>query len=293
MFSNLRLALVILGGLAAHALTLAATTTDPLAEARRLLDSGQWTKAHAAYTALATADPALAEAQRALGLIALHRKEPATAVAHLECACALEPQSSDNARLLGDAYGLAATKAGLLSKLGWARKCKAACERAVALDPTNVEARWALMQYLLQAPGLAGGSFALAHEQAAAILPLDPGTGRFAQANVFAAEGKIEAAFAPYASLLTAEPADYTALHQFGQLCLLTGKRGPEGLAALQKCLTMTPPRQAANHVTVHWMIGRLHEARGDPPAARAAYQAALALDAYFPPALAALAKLP
>lgn len=274
------------------ALARAAADTPELEAARALFESGQLTKAQEAFTSLAAADPALAEAQRYLGWIALRREEPATAVKHLERACLLDSTSSNYAQQLGDAYGLAATKAGLLSKLGWARKCKAAFERAVALDPKNIDARWALMEYFKQAPSIAGGSFALAHAQAEAIIALNPGAGRFAKAGVLVGEGKTDAAFALYDGLLTAEPADYAALSQFGQLCKLTGKHCAEGIAALQKCLTMTPPRHEIRPVAVHAIIGRLHELRGDKEAARASYQTALALDSYFAPAAAALAKL-
>lgn len=278
--------------LASNVLALAAADPAELAAACDLFESGQLTKAHATFSTLAAADPALAEAQRYLGWIALRRNDPTAAVKHLERACALDPSSSTYAQQLGDAYGLAANKAGLLSKMGWARKCKAAFERAIALDPKNVDARWALMEYFKQAPGIAGGSFALAHAQAEAILALNPSAGRFAKAGVLAGEGKIDEAFALYDGILTAETGDYAALSQFGQLCKLTGKRCSEGVVALQKCLTMTPPRSEPRHVAVHGFIGRLHEILGDKAAARAAYQAALALDPYFAPATEALAKL-
>ncbi len=273
---------------------IAVTAADPaeLAAACDLFESGQLTKAHTTFSALAAADPTLAEAQRYLGWIALRRNEPTAAVKHLERACVLDPTSSTYAQQLGDAYGLAATKAGLLSKLGWARKCRAAFERAIALDPKNIEARWGLMEYFKQAPGIAGGSFALAHAQAEAIFALNPSTGRFAKAGVLVGEGKIDEAFTLYDGILTAEPGDYAALSQFGQLCRLTGKRSADGIAALQKCLTLPTPRHETRHVAVQGIIGRLHEILGDKAAARAAYQAALALDPHFAPASEALAKL-
>ena len=279
--------------LSAGTLALAAVDPARVQQARALFNAGKLAEAQTAFAALAAEDPRVPEAQRHLGLIALRRNDADTAVKFLERACILDPTSGETVQQLGDAYAVSAMKAGVFSKFGWARKCKTAYEKAVELDPKNIGTRWSLMEYYKQAPGFVGGSFARAHEQAEAITKLNPGAGRFAKAGVLAAEKKFDEAFAPYAGVLAAEPADYAALHQFGQLALATNQRCADGIKALEKCLAIPPPPDEPGHAVIQAIIGRLHEILGDKAAARAAYQAALALDASFAPAAEALKKLP
>lgn len=148
------------------------------------------------------------------------------------------------------------------------------------------------MEYYKQAPGVAGGSHAKAHEQAEAIAKFNPGAGRWAKATIFAAEKKYDEAFAPYQAALAAESADYAALSQFGQLVRTTGQRLDDGVAALNRCLAMPAPPNEASHARLNFLLGQLHEKRGDPASARTAYESALALEPSFKPAKVALAKL-
>ena len=278
--------------ISASTLMLAAVDPARLQQAHALFDQGKLLEAKTAFSAIAAEDPNLVEAQRFLGLIALRRNEADEAVRFAERAWALDPSSGENAHLLGDAYGVSAMKAGIFAKIGWARKCKAAYEKAVALDPKNIGFRWSLMEYYIQAPGFIGGSIASAHEQADQIAKLSSGAGRFAKSEVFAVEKKFDEAFAPYIGVLAAEPPDYAALDQFGRLALITNQHCADAIKALQKCLTLPAPAYEPNHVAVQYLIGRLHELLGDKVAARATYRAALALDASFTPATDALKHL-
>lgn len=265
---------------------------EALAAAKKLFETRQDIDATAAFSRLASDDPKAAAPQFYLGMLALRRSDPKSAVEFLERAVQLEPSSVTNQLRLGDAYGMQAMKAGLFSKMGLAKKCRAQYEKAVELGPENVEARWSLMEYYKQAPGFAGGSFEKAHEQADAIAKFNPGAGRFAKATIFAAEKKYDAVFAPYANALSAEPADYGLLNQLGRLAQMTGQHLEDGAAALQKCLTLTPGANEPSHTWLSLALGQIQEKRGDPVAARRAYEGALAIDANFKPAKEALARL-
>ena len=126
-------------------------------EANELYRAKRYAEARTAFEQVLAAEPGNADAAYHLGDLALLRGAPQEAIEWLEKATALAPKSSEYARELGDAYGLAAEKAGLFSKLGFARKCQAAYERAVALNPEDVEARYSLFTFFRQAPSIAGG----------------------------------------------------------------------------------------------------------------------------------------
>ncbi len=72
----------------------------------------------------------------------------------------------------------------------------------------------------------------------------------------------------------------------------MTGQRIDQGLVNLRKCLTMPVPDGQPGIAPVNWRIGNLLEKKGDKAGARAAYEAAIAIDPTFVRALEDLRKL-
>jgi len=81
-----------------------------------------------------------------------------SALDRIQQAVALEPANSGFQHLLGKCYGRLAERANPLSAYSLAKKTRAALEKAVELDSSNVEALKDLMEYYRQAPGFLGGS---------------------------------------------------------------------------------------------------------------------------------------
>jgi tetratricopeptide (TPR) repeat protein len=235
-----------------------------------------------------------AAAQEAAALGARHLAEGNAdgAVKAWEKAVELEPDNGEYRRQLGDAYGLAAQKAGMLGKMSLGKKCLAAYEKAVALEPENLESRSSLMAVYQQAPAMMGGGIEKAREQATAIKKLNATRGCIAHAILHIGEEKYAEAFAELDQALENEPGSYSALYQLGRTAALSGDRIDRGIEALTKCLVQTPPPGAPAHDAANWRLGNLWEKKGDKPAARAAYQAALAIKPDYKPALDSLKKL-
>ncbi len=164
----------------------------------------------------------------------------------------------------------------------------------MALDPKNLNARSSLMTVYQQAPSMMGGGMAKAYEQAAAIKQLDATRGRLAFATLHAADKQYDLAFAEFDEVLKATPDNYVALYQVGKLAATSGQFLDRGLAALRRCLELPVPDVSGTpgHAAAHWRIGHILEKKHDPAGARAAYQAAVKLDATFTQAAAALKKL-
>lgn len=234
-----------------------------------------------------------AGAPASLGAAYIAKGDAESAIAAYEKAVELEPGSSELHRRLGEAYGLAAQKAGTFTRLGWARKMRAAYEKAVELDPANLDARSGLMGFYQMAPGVMGGGLDKAYAQAAEIKRLDAVRGRIAYALLCIGEKKYADARTEIDEALRLEPQNYAALFQTGRLAALTGDQPDRGLAALQRCLALTPPSGAPGHEAAHWRLGNIHERKGDKAAARAAYQASLRINPQFTQAVESLAKLP
>lgn len=273
---------------------LASAAVDPAAfnAAVGLYGQRKPLEAQKAFEALAATDAGNADVQFYLGRIALQHDDHEKAVAYLEKAVALAPGDARYHHRLGDAYGRSAQKAGMFSKMGLAGKCRAAYEKAVELDPKSIDARFSLLGFYQQAPGIVGGGLDKALAQAQEIKRLDAARGRMAIAGVYVIEKKYAAAFAEFDEALREKPGDYAALFQTGRLAAITGERLAGGLAALRQCLAQTPPENQPGHAAAHWRIGNILEKQNDRPGARAAYEAALKVDPKFPQAIESLKKL-
>ncbi|HET7535600.1 MAG TPA: tetratricopeptide repeat protein [Candidatus Didemnitutus sp.] len=271
---------------------IAAPDSPLKTEVTTLFRGGKWDEARAVCEKALAADPKNAEAQFYLGMSYLSRNDYEHATPELEKATELAPTNSEYFRRLGEAYGSTAQNAGLFSKMSWAKKCKAAFEKAVELDPKNIRARQSLMDYLRQAPGIAGGSMEQAYVQAAEIQKLDLNQGRIAYATLYVVEKKYNEAFAIYEDVLKQKPDDYAALYAIGRLSAVSGERLDQGVDALKKCLAAKAPDGQPGPAPVNWRLGNIWEKKGDKAAAKSAYEAALAVDPNFSQAADALKKL-
>src|ERR1700674_1355847 len=79
-------------------------------------------------------------------------------------------------------------QAGIFKGMGLAHRFKEEAEKAVALDPNNVDAREDLMEYYFDAPGIAGGDKKKAWATAEEIGRIDTTRGLLAQASLAAKE---------------------------------------------------------------------------------------------------------
>ena len=193
---------------------------------------------------------------------------------------------------LGDAYGTAAGKAGLLSQIGLAKKCQAALEHSIALNPDNLPARNGLVTYYRQAPTFVGGGMSKAYEQAAEIKKRDPVMGAAVYGQLYLSEKKYEDAFAVFENVLQTAPDNYISLYSIGRTAAQTGLRLDRGEACLRRCLELTPGKNEPGPAAVQWRLGNIAEKRGALEAARLDYETALKVDPNFKQAAESLAKL-
>jgi len=101
-----------------------------------------------------------------------------------EKAVAAEPGSSDYRLWLGRASGRRAETSSFLTAPGRASRARQNFEKAVELDPRNLEAINDLFEYYLEAPGFLGGGLEKASALARRIGELDPAEHHYAQARL-------------------------------------------------------------------------------------------------------------
>ena len=107
------------------------------------------------------------------------------AIRELERASQIQPANGLYHLWLGRAFGKKAEHTAFFAALGPARRVLKEFEAAVSLSPTDTHARFDLMEYYLEAPGLIGGGRDKALVQAGQIDQLDRRLGFVARARVW------------------------------------------------------------------------------------------------------------
>ncbi len=283
-------------------------------------------KALVSAEALAKAEPKNAEAWILLTRARLQSSQAEAAVESAEKAVKFAPNNSQSYFWLGNAYGSRVGQVGMFSQMSMAPKIRDAFEKTVALDPNNLDAREALLQYYLQAPSVVGGGKDKANAQVGEIAKRDVARGHLARAQIFMSEKNTAAALKSYEAAYAAKPSDKnirmalgvgyqmaerwndafkhfrawttqdekvgSAWYQIGRTSALSGLQLDEGIAALQKYLGMPHAANDPQNKNAYHRLGQLYAKAGKKAEAKAALQAALKLDPKFADAKAELAKL-
>ena len=128
------------------------------------------------------------------------------AVANLEKAIGQDSFNSDYYDWLGRAYGRLAEQSSFMSALGYAKKTVRAFERAVELDPSNLEALSDVFEYYLQAPGMVGGGLDKAENIARRFAGLNAAEYHWARARLAEKRRDFETAEREFRAALAADP---------------------------------------------------------------------------------------
>ena len=202
------------------------------------------------------------------------------------------PNSAEAHYWLGAVYGQQAMAAGIFSKMGFAKKVKLEFEKAAALDAKHIEARFGLLQFHLQAPGIAGGDADVAKQMAVELANIDVVSGHRARATLkfndkdeaggmaeLYSALKVNPAHAdtlaqvlgyldskkraldaePYIKAgLAAAPADPKVHYQAVKFAALTGKNAPEALVLANSILLIKPLPQGINLAGAHYRRAQL-----------------------------------
>jgi tetratricopeptide (TPR) repeat protein len=272
----LRTSLAVVLLVAAGGSALAETALD---RAVALFEKRQYTEAAGLLAPLVTAEPDNARAHAYYGMaLANGQGDLDGAIAQLEKAVALDSKSSRYQVWLGSVYSSRASSAGMFKAASLAGKARAAFERAVDLDPTSVEARQALLEYYLAAPGIVGGSVTRARDEAAEIAALDARSGRLAEARIAEHEKEWPAAEKAYRAALAIKEDDAGTHNQLGYMLLRQGKND-EAVTEFRRYVELAP-----DDANAHDSLGEGLLAAGKAEDAAASYRKALELNPKFAP---------
>jgi tetratricopeptide (TPR) repeat protein len=325
---SLKLASIGAMALCCASLAARAAANDSTAEiqaAQRQFNAGNYAAAISTLQSAVAQNSSGAEAYYWLGRSYYEVSDFDSAVTQAEKAVSLDPKNSLYHQWLGRIYG---GKADRDRSFSLAKKVKKEFEDAVALNPSNLEARRDLEEYCLDAPWIVGGNKDEALEQVNAIAAADPVQGHLARAvydrealkKTDEAENEIQQVVAakpakidPYLEVAgffqtLNKPDDMRAAIQAGaaispndaRLAYYRGVAGvlsatdlPAAERDLKSYLASTPDRSDwPPHAAAREWLGRLYETQGKRADAAEQYRAALQLDPKRKEARARLAKL-
>jgi tetratricopeptide (TPR) repeat protein len=309
MISRLsRVLLILLTVVAAISLSWADT-------AKELLVAGRIDDAIAELNGRISASPGDAESDNLLCRAYFAVEDWDRAEFSCRKAAELAPDNSRFHLWLGRVYGEKADRAGVLSAAGMAPKIRVEFERAVQLNPKDIDARLDLAEFYVEAPGFMGGGAAKARNQAQFVGITNPGREHWIYARIAEKNKDFGTAEREYRQYVDLSHGDAEAWLNLA-LCFRRKNRQEEMEKAIVK-LSQAPvakpdvlmeaagilirakrnyslagellhryltagPVEAAPAFKAHYLLGVLLEEQGDKAGAAQEYRASLSMARNF-----------
>ncbi len=291
----------------------AAARPAPADSLETLMKAGDYAGAMVLAEEILASDPDDAGTLIVLSQIYLTQEKGRPAVDTANHAVDLEPSIADYRLWLARAYLLRASQSTLLS-LWYARKGKGQYEKAVDLDPGNVQLRLELCLYYLLAPGIAGGNKDRAREEAGTIEEQSPLFGAYAWASVHERDKDLDRAEerlmqavemdttstlqARYAlgyfyhrnyrladarvvfeEILAENPDDMNAMYHIGTTYLLEEKELDKAEELFDVYLESELKPDQPTYAMAHWRLGMVYELKGENDLAVAHFEKAVEIN--------------
>ena len=302
--------------------TLSATAVD---SARDLLAAGRIDDVITTLNGHLPSTPSAAESANLLCRAYLAIDDLNRAESSCKKAVALEPGNSRYHRWMGHVYGAKADRANFLSAAGLAGKTRQEFERAVQLDPNDVETRCDLAEFYFEAPGIVGGGQDKARAQAKILAVSGPSRQHWIYAHIAERNGDPVTAEREYRLMIESSNGDSEAwlslalfyrhqkryedmeqtlirtsqaptskpdvLVDAAQNLYRTNRNTPLAIELLKRYLASGPVEEAPAF-KAHYLLGMLLERQGDKGAAAREYRSSLSLARQFGSAQQALNRV-
>ncbi|MGB7063427.1 MAG: tetratricopeptide repeat protein [Candidatus Zixiibacteriota bacterium] len=283
-------------------------------EGRRLVEEQEFEQAKDVLLKVIEKEPENAEANFLLCRAFVRLDDHDNALKHGKKAVELADSVSEYHVWLGLAHGMQAQKGSKFKAIFRANRARKEFEKAVSLDSLNIDARLQLAQYLLTAPGVAGGSKSKAKEQARIIEQIDSLFGAIAwsfywqnrkdtvKAESFLREAvRLDTTSAHRATYMYGQflhgqeryheavevyekssreyPDDLGLLYQVGRSYIFAEDSLDKAEWCFKEYLKVEPERAAPQWADAHWRLGMVYDLKGEVDLAIAELEEAVRLE--------------
>ena len=200
---------------AAFTVTIASAQAAPV---EALIGAGHWKRARAAVQNLSDANPNDPEAFYLLARIKQAFGDLDGALSLAQKAVAAHSRNAAYHVVLGELYGQEAEHTSVFRQMGLARRFRQEEETAANLNSKNLDARFDLLEFDLQAPGIIGGGKDKAYAMAGEIGRINAAQGDLAQAVVAAHDKDVAKEESFRDKAVAADPRNYDALISLAKL---------------------------------------------------------------------------
>jgi len=302
--------------------SLAASVAD---SAKDKLAAGRIDEAIAELNGRLSSAPADAESSNLLCRAYFELEDWDRAEFSCKKAIALDPGNGRYHRWLGHVYGEKADRANFLSAASLAGKAREELERAVQLNPKDVDARVDLAEFYFEAPGIVGGGEDKARAQAKIVGVTAPAREHWVYARIAEKNRDLATAEREYRCMIEASNGDSEAwlnlalffrhqkrFDEMEQTLIKTSQapmskpdvlvdvaqnlwrigRNPALAIQLLNRYLDSGPVEEAPAFKAHYLLGMLLEKQGDKAGAAREYRASLSLARNFGMAQQALNRV-
>jgi len=285
-----------------------------LEEGKRLVEQEEFEQAKDVLLKVVKKEPENAEVNFLLCKVFLILDDHDKSIKYGKKAIKLDASVSDYHLWLGRAHGRQAQKGSKLKAIFRAKRAKKEFQKAVSLDSTNVAARLQLAEYLLMAPGIAGGDKGKAKKQAEIIQDMDSLFGAIAwsyywmyQKDTLKTEKYIREAVRldttsdhtaiyllgyflqgqkryheaaeVFEKLFKEYPDEMAALYQVGRSYIFAQDSLDKAERCFKQYLQTEPKRNEPDWAAAHWRLGMVYDLKGEKDLAIAELEEAVRLD--------------
>ncbi len=285
-----------------------------LEEGKSLIDAEEFEQARDVLLKVVDSEPENAQANFLLCKVYLILGDHDNSIKHGKKAVKLDDSVSDYHLWLGRAHGRQAQEGSKLKAIFRANRARKEFEKAVALDSASIQARFDLAQYLVMAPGIAGGDKRKAEHHIEILQEMDSLYGAIAWASYWEArddtsktesylreasrldttllhwptyqwgyylqrQRKYDQAVEVFENLLEKYPEETLALYQIGRTYVFAEDSLDRAERCFKRYLEVEPRKNTPDWAAAHWRLGMVYELKGELDLAIAELEEALRLD--------------
>lgn len=150
----------------------------------KLFLDGKFDQAQPVFETFLKSNPSNLKTIEYLGDIAGHNKSWDKAIGYYSKLKTLKPTEANYYYKYGGVLGMKATEVSKFKAMGMIGEIRASFEKAIALNPKHIEARWALIELNLKLPGIVGGSESKAIKYSTELRELSPVDGYLSRGHI-------------------------------------------------------------------------------------------------------------